>query len=311
METSSTGRSTTPSASSIQNEAVAGIAAGIVGTVLGFPFDTIKTRMQTNKANSSIFFIGKTIYNEGSFLGFYRGVASPLLALTILNMLNFTSYANFCKLLHVDTSGIIEKRRFEWKVGVAAALVGPLSSLISTPFELVKIQMQLSQSRQQGTIYRNSIHAAYSIVTNYSLKGLYTGHKINTFREIVFLSTYFTTYEHLKSGLLHHSYGNFTSSIAVPLSGGLAGSMGWFVSFPLDCIKGNIQGRELGTLQNEGVPKISDTFHSLIKQKGVRGLYSGLLPSITRAFIVSSSRFSAFEATLYFINENGRKLSRK
>ena len=288
---------------SVQNEVIAGISAGIVGTVLGFPLDTIKTRLQTSEVNSSILSIGKTIYYEGGLLGFYRGMASPLLALTILNMLNFASYANFCKLLHVNTSRIIERKRFEWKIGLAAALVGPLSSLISTPFELVKIQMQLNLSRQNGIRYRNSLHAVHSIYSNHSFKGLYTGFKINTFREIVFLSTYFTTYEHLKSGLLHQSYGNLPSSIAVPLSGGIAGSWGWFVSFPLDCIKGNIQGRELGKLKIEGVPKTADIFYSLIKQKGIRGLYSGLLPSITRAFIVSSSRFSAYEATLFLLNQ--------
>ncbi len=37
---------------------------------------------------------------------------------------------------------------------------------------------------------------------------------------------------------------------------------------------------------------------TLLATKGVEGLYSGVLPSITRAFLVSASRFSVYEGAL-------------
>jgi solute carrier family 25 carnitine/acylcarnitine transporter 20/29 len=45
--------------------------------------------------------------------------------------------------------------------------------------------------------------------------------------------------------------------------------------------------------------------------RGVRGLYSGLAPSLARAFVVSGSRFSAYEFALWALkqgklNEGGR-----
>jgi solute carrier family 25 carnitine/acylcarnitine transporter 20/29 len=41
--------------------------------------------------------------------------------------------------------------------------------------------------------------------------------------------------------------------------------------------------------------KSMDVLKDLLKTKGWRGLYSGVSPSIMRAFVVSGSRFSAYE----------------
>jgi len=76
---------------------ISGIFAGIVGTILGFPFDTVKTKMQTNKNkyNSMRTTFYKVAVEEGLKNGFYRGIGSPLVSLTFLNMLNFSSYDFF------------------------------------------------------------------------------------------------------------------------------------------------------------------------------------------------------------------------
>ena len=218
-------------------QVIAGANAGVIGTLLGFPFDTVKTTMQiTHKSvKSSVL----SIYSESGVLGFYKGVGSPLVALTILNTLNFSSYSRFCNLLGVDTHLGLSNKLFEWKITLAAALVGPIASLISTPFELVKTQMQLSASRNSNNpAWRNSFFAATDLMKRNGFLSLYLGHSVNTTREIVFLSTYFTVYEHIKYYL---AYSHIPVSIRIPFSGGFAGAIGWFVSFPLDLIKSNIQ----------------------------------------------------------------------
>lgn len=117
---------------------------------------------------------------------------------------------------------------------------------------------------------------------------------------MVFLGVYFSTYEHLKhyimQGQLVHP------SVAVPISGGIAGSVGWFVSFPLDCIKAHIQGMPLHVKQLQ--PSAFSVFKELLRTRGFVGLYAGVLPSIIRAFIVSSSRFSAYEGTMWCIEKS-------
>ena len=282
-------------------EAAAGFSAGVVGTLIGYPLDTVKTTMQSQAAHgtthtpsssssSSMFRTFKHIYRKDGIPGFFRGVASPLLALTLLNTLNFSSYATFRAILIADVEKEKNPRSFQPMFFVAGAMAGPLASVISTPFELIKIQMQISKK------YKNSMEASYKICRQEGINAIFRGHGVNTMREMMFLGTYFFVYE--------HSRGTFASllpsSLAIPISGGISGAIGWFISFPLDCVKANIQGTDLS------VPKPNSAINvakSILDAKGVKGLYSGIVPSISRAFLVSASRFTVYEY-VYWLASN-------
>jgi solute carrier family 25 (mitochondrial carnitine/acylcarnitine transporter), member 20/29 len=288
----------------LQHEAIAGCCAGVVGTVFGYPFDVIKTRMQTS--HLSIPNTIQIIYKESGINGFYRGIGSPLLALTILNTMNFSLYNHFCRILRVRS--IDNQSFFSGNYAIAAACVGPFASMISTPFELVKTQVQL-QKKSITTISSkpmNTVSMIRHILNQYGPSYLYKGHAVNTTREIVFLSTYFMTYENLKHGIIStfSSFSSFWSTnVAIPLAGGISGACGWFVSFPLDSIKSSIQGANFQTLKETNISKSSafDIAKKIMREKGFRGLYSGVIPSITRSFIVSATRFSVYEFCLYFL----------
>eukprot|EP01041_Mallomonas_annulata_P010401 gene10401-21686_t len=274
---------------------VAGAFAGVIGTILGFPFDTIKTKMQTSQGEYSSMSqaFRKVIRNEGIIGGLYRGVGSPLIALTALNMLNFSNYATFKEKLGVDNDH--KGTGFDYRIVIAGAASGPLASIISTPFEFIKTQMQLS--KKMGFAYKNSFQAAVHISQKYGILSLYTGHIVNTTREIIFLGTYFGIYEHSKSCILSL----FPNQIAIPIAGGLSGAIGWFISFPLDCIKSNIQGHSPDVLM-KSKQKMMKVAMMLYRTQGIAGLYQGLLPSVVRAFLVSSSRFSAYESALWALS---------
>lgn len=228
--------------------------------------------------------------------GFYRGVASPLVALTILNMMNFTVYAKSTELLNLKDSDnkAVLRKNFEPRVFIAGSASGFLASVISTPFEHVKIQMQLANisstvGSSSTTAPGNSFQVARQILSHGSVPLLYRGHCINTLREVCFLGTYFFVYEHGKLALTPF----LPTPIAVALSGGVSGAIGWFVSFPLDTLKSNIQG--VG-LSGPRLPAVAIA-RRLLASKGVVGLYSGVHASVARAFLVSSSRFTAYELT--------------
>lgn len=247
---------------------------------VGFPFDTVKTKMQTTKTNMSMLSAIRVIQIEDGILGFYRGVAAPLFALTILNTMNFSVYAMLKTKLKVEK----DITYFEPKIFLAGSAVGPVASLISTPFELVKLQMQVYKQ------YSSSINAAVSILHRQGILALYKGHQVNTFREMLFLGTYFTVYEHSKNIFVS----SLPSVLAIPLAGGFSGSIGWFVSFPLDSIKANIQGAVI----TEKAKSVREIAKIILKTRGLLGLYSGILPSISRAFLVSASRFSVYECII-------------
>jgi solute carrier family 25 carnitine/acylcarnitine transporter 20/29 len=241
------------------------------------------------------------IYAEGGFFSFYRGLASPLLSLVILNTMTFSTYASLKERFGVQSDTNVSGLEDSFRVALAAASVGPISACVSTPFELVKTQMQLNikqaSSLSSSAIgSRSSIMYAYQLVKQHGLRILYVGHGINVAREMLFLSTYFTAYENTKSffkSVMH-------PTIAVPFAGGISGAAGWFISFPLDCVKSNIQGTQY-SLPTDRPPKALTVAKNLLQTRGIFGLYSGLAPSIARAFLVSSSRFSAYESTMYVL----------
>lgn len=291
-------------------ETMAGACAGVVGTILGYPLDVLKTRQQISSGLS----LGRCvelIQKESGIQGFYKGMAAPLLSLTILNTLNFSAYAKSRSWLGIPVTFDVMEVGLDMRTAVAGSMVGPLSALISTPFELVKTQVQLSArnaAMQPGGVthpFLSATGATAHILRTYGTDALYRGYSVNTAREMVFLGTYFSVYEHIKSFQLHNTGFSVSPSIAVPLAGGLAGALGWLVSFPLDCVKSNIQGVNLAIYSNQRVNTVA-VARDLIRSKGFLGLYSGVVPSILRAFLVSSSRFSAYEMTMWLLNDKDR-----
>lgn len=158
--------------------------------------------------------------------------------------------------------------------------------------------------------FKGSFDCLRTITESHGLRSIYTGHLVNTTREGVFLGTYFYVYEGFRQ-MLYFTHKTLISNSAgvkpseshhkwaIPLSGGLAGSIAWFVSFPLDCIRAGVQGQSF----SDGKPRKGslEVMKELMKTRGIRGLYSGVTPSIVRAFLVSGSRFSAYEAALWLL----------
>jgi solute carrier family 25 (mitochondrial carnitine/acylcarnitine transporter), member 20/29 len=285
--------------------AVAGIGAGLAGTVIGFPLDVLKTRMQITHVG--MLGAGKAVFREQGLLGFYRGVAAPLTALTVLNALNFSSY-NFMK-------GELGSRLAAYDVNdkllavLAGASGGTLAGIISTPFEFLKTQMQINSHKAGAPVkYCNTLHALRVIVAEHGPRTLYVGHVVNTVREVIFLGTYFGVYESIKASrtlidMVPHP------NVLIPIAGGIAGSVGWFVSFPLDCIKSNIQGRWVVGVSSGGGGGGSGGLWAvgaeLFRTRGLAGLYSGVSPSLMRAFVVSSTRFGVYEYVMALFVEDG------
>ena len=181
-------------------ESFGGFSAGVIGTVIGFPLDLVKTRLQTNAASSSATLtstFSHIVKTEGVG-GLYKGVATPLLSLTILNTLNFTSYNYFKKRLGGDGQSALGLSA----CFVSGALAGPLASIISTPEHMLKTQMQIDNARLGGPIYtRGSLDAARHLVRKHGFLSLYRGHNSNTVRECAFLGVYFASYEAMRTAL--------------------------------------------------------------------------------------------------------------
>lgn len=260
------------------SDAAGGLCAGVTGTLIGYPLDTVKTRMQTSASPLSMFAVGGGILKREGAKAFYKGVATPLLSLSVLSTLNFTCYSYLKSSFSDPASG----RAGPLGILSAGALCGPVAAVFSTPEHLLKTKLQVDNAAASPRFTRGSLHAARLLVGEGGARALYVGAASNLVRESVFLSTYFLSYETLKAKL-----SPAVGLSAIPVAGGLAGALGWFVSYPLDCVKSNVMVNGGGRMLEVG--------RSILREKGVAGLYSGLSPSIARSFLVSGSRFSAYE----------------
>lgn len=214
-----------------------------------------------------------------------------MLSLTILNSVAFGLYG-LCKDL-VKEKGPKTPAADALQFYIAGAGVGLLSSPISTPFEVVKVRMQHASGKQ----YTGSTDAALKLVRAHGITALYTGHVINTWREILFCTVYFGGYENLKN-LFTQSLadaGTPNPQLAILFAGGFAGMLGWFFSYPLDVIKNLKQTQPLdGSWWSRGASSWSLTTQRFL-ELGLSGFYRGIRPSLLRAFFVSGTRFSAYE----------------
>jgi len=250
---------------------LAGIVAGGVGTVVGFPMDIVKTQMQSLKTHDVAGTTQRILQRDG-VLGLYRGIAAPLCALMVLNAQTFALYSWL-------------KRQLK-SAPLSGFLCGFASSLVSTPFELIKVRVAVGKSP-------NALRAFKDLGRN-----LYHGHQINTLRECVFLSSYFTVYEHSRRSWQTYLPASF---LEVPCSGALAGATGWILSYPLDCVKTHVQKQSFNTPQPPWYTILRDTIRI---KGGLHALYSGLAPSIARACLTSATRFTAYEAALSLIRRH-------
>jgi solute carrier family 25 (mitochondrial carnitine/acylcarnitine transporter), member 20/29 len=301
---------------------------------LTFLYASVKARQQIVGTSGIVLTARHIVQNEGP-ASLYRGLVPPLISLSILNTVNFTLYSYFQLqfmrrnedpdvLLHGhSTAGAYSDvlQGFRGENAAAGAAVGSFAGIVSTVENLVKTQLQMDNLRAKPQ-YRGSRDCVQQLLNEGYIRGirtLYTGHVVNTAREMVFLATYFGVYEGLREGMYHDHFRRRKASSSessvptstnngnkhshpwmIPLAGGLAGAVAWTVSFPLDCVRAGVQGQDLLGSHNsrKSAPAV---FRTLLVERGIKGLYSGVAPSIVRAFLVSGSRFTAYEAALWLL----------
>ena len=152
--------------------------------------------------------------------------------------------------------------------------------------------------------FKGTWHCLSSIARVHGPPTLFTGMMVTVSRDAAYLCTYFYVYEGMKATLTgNHTITNLSipTELAVPLAGGTSGAMAWLASFPIDCVRAGVQSQDLANKERKTGRQV---FHDLMERRGLRSLYRGVSAAVARAFIVSSTRFSAYEVTLWLFRQN-------
>ena len=118
---------------------LAGVAGGISVVLIGHPFDTTKTRLQTSPRGfykGTLDCVRKTFMWEG-LGGFYAGMMSPMLGQMVFRAVSFSTYYRTLDYVS-DQSHTPTVTQFM----VSGAMTGLAVSLIEAPIDLIKIKLQ-------------------------------------------------------------------------------------------------------------------------------------------------------------------------
>uniref|UniRef100_A0A8C6SHL5 Mitochondrial glutamate carrier 2 n=1 Tax=Neogobius melanostomus TaxID=47308 RepID=A0A8C6SHL5_9GOBI len=285
-----------------------GGVAGLVGVTCVFPIDLAKTRLQNQQGvqvyKGMLDCLAKTIHSEGYF-GCYRGAAVNLTLVTPEKAIKLAANDVFRQKLSKDG------RLPLWGEVLAGCGAGTCQVVVTTPMEMLKIQLQdagrIAAQRTQGPA-RTATATAPSLVNpasaqqsppqrpsatgitvqllkTHGLAGLYRGAGATLMRDVPFSMIYFPLFANLNAlgrGSNSDMQGRapFWQSF---VAGCTAGSIAAIAVTPLDVIKTRIQTLQKG--EGEDTYKgIIDCTRRIMKREGPSAFLKG---ATCRALVIA------------------------
>jgi len=294
---------------------VAGGVGGMCLVMAGHPFDTIKVRLQTapTTINPKLAEMGlntphtsysgaldcfrKTLAHEG-ILGFYKGMASPLLMVTPIFALGFFGYSVGKKVVtYVSPTQEKGEMHSPLQLFSAGAISSFFTVLVITPVERIKclLQVQTENVAPSQKLYRGPYDCGKKLLKVGGIPSLFRGFGATFVRGVPQSGLYFMTYDMLK-----HQFsktGPLTPAKTI-IAGGLTGIINWVFVLPLDVVKNRIQAAPDGHYPRGA----RDAWPELIKTEGIRGMYKGMVPVFIRAFPANAACFLGYETAIKVIN---------
>lgn len=180
---------------SVVKDFIAGGVGGAMECLMGHPLDTVKVRlqMQCPKSTPGMTQTFLSIFKQEGFFGLYRGVSSPLTGLAFINAAMFSSYGKAKSVLGESETG---QKLPLYKIFLAGAVSGCVVSLIESPIDLLKCQLQMQYKHAPGDRqYHGLLDCFNSIFKQKGIRGLYQGLIPTLARNTPGQGIHFLTYE--------------------------------------------------------------------------------------------------------------------
>ncbi|XP_064784734.1 solute carrier family 25 member 47-B isoform X1 [Oncorhynchus masou masou] len=312
---------------------VAGSVGGAFGVAVGYPLDTVKVRIQTQRRFTGVWQCIHTTWKTEGVSGFYRGMSMPVTTVSISSSVVFGVYRNVLQCLHQLRSTSTGLDFLPAKVDFfLSGLSGGVAQVsVMAPADIVKVRMQCQMVHQgldaQQPKYRGPMHCLLTIAREEGFLGLYKGAGALALRDGPSFATYFTIYhviceqlsppentqpgkhtapentqpgkhtapENTQPGKHTAPENTQPEWNVVLLAGGLSGMCGWCIGTPMDVIKSRLQVDGMGKRRYTGF------FHCIaqsIRTEGPGVLFKGLGLNCIRAFPVNMSVFAMYEVVV-------------
>ncbi|CAI2183897.1 18455_t:CDS:2 [Funneliformis geosporum] len=311
------------------NNMLIGSIAGMAGKLIEYPFDTIKTRLQSQSSDHKQFkgpldCFRQTLAHEG-YGGLYRGLSSPLVGAMLENACLFLAYNHIQTMIREYTTPNYNKSQppslTMSHFCISGALSGSLASFLLTPVELIKCKLQVQETflygndnnvasvkMNKGPHYNGPWSVIKYTLKHHGISGLYRGHSGTFIRESVGGAAWFGTYEFVSSIVSHRislKEKNVTKNdlsmmelISVGFLGGASAGMAYnLLIYPVDSIKSQMQTDE-EVMRATGKEVVKRGFcqvgRELYKNDGIKGFYRGCGITIARAVPSNAIIFTTY-----------------
>ena len=259
---------------------LAGSTAGIAVDVMLFPLDTVKTRLQSE--------VG--FKKSGAFKGLYSGLLSVVMGSAPSAAIFFLAYETTkdCLGSHVSASNAYQAASH-----MVAATCGDITScLIRVPVEIVKQRTQTLRTSSSFTTFISTYQTE-------GLPGFYRGYFSTIARELPFSVIQFPLWEYLKLKFSERS-GQPPTAWQSSLCAGVAGGVSAALTTPLDVVKTRIMLAQIGTAEAKG--DIMAVIHSLLREKGMAGLFAGFVPRVLLMSLGGAIFLGVYDKAKQFIS---------
>lgn len=270
--------------------------AGIIGVSCVFPIDLVKTRLQSQSVSpngvpqySSMLDCFRKTYRAEGFLGMYRGSGVNILLITPEKAIKLTANDFFRHQLSDANNNITIPREM-----AAGGLAGLFQIVVTTPMELLKIQLQnagrvattteaaaataagIAGASQIAAPPPSATSIALNLIRSKGIFGLYKGTAATMFRDVSFSVLYFPLFANLNSLGPKRAGSDESVFWASFLAGCAAGSFAAVAVNPIDVVKTRLQTlkKAEGEQQYAG---IRDAFQRILQTEGVKAFFKGAM----------------------------------
>ncbi|XP_058197776.1 mitochondrial arginine transporter BAC1 isoform X2 [Rhododendron vialii] len=248
------------------------------------------------KYRSGLHCTARILKTEG-VKGLYRGATSSFLGVAFESSLLFGIYSQTKQSLE----GGLQSGKPQLSVIIpSAAFGGAVISFVLCSSELVKCRMQVQGTDSlvpKSGRYDGPLDCALKTLRTEGVTGIFRGGFTTLLRESIGNAVFFTTYEHvryymhLKMKDASPNQSNLMDVGVGIMSGGLSGIAFWSAVLPLDVAKTIIQtSTDRGSTRNP-----FRILKSIYVRSGLKGCYTGLGPTIVRAFPANAAAIVTWE----------------
>jgi solute carrier family 25 (mitochondrial carnitine/acylcarnitine transporter), member 20/29 len=277
----------------VQISLIAGSCSGILSTIILYPMDVIRTKMQTGNCGKGPINVLRHTIQHGGIQALYTGMALPLGAQAVykgtvffVNDVTQNLICDFREWRYSNASSTSQLQQQKLTLGdkfwcgfMGGAVNG---AIFVTPVELVRNQLIAQHTKLATTNveilsttternFRGSWDVIRQTFHTTGVRSLWRGIGWTVGRDGIGCGCFFYTIAFFQQFLTPvNESPSFTTNI---ISGGMAGLAFWVVALPMDSIKTWIQSSELKAKSIS----VSESVHKMYVENGIFGVTRSLL----------------------------------